>query len=286
MGVDHRHLTDRPRPGEGQLAAGRDVTEQQVRHRRAALRAGVPDVEDRRHVLRGPAQVQRTPVHDQQHDRGAGRDDRLQQLELTSGQLQRRPRGHLADHVLPLPHHDDRDIGVARRGRRPAGTRRPRRTPRDPTGCCRRTCRTATGTRAARPARRGRTRPATASPARARIPSSTVTVSSRSKSKTQGPMVSRGESASGPITAIELSAPASRGSRSPSLRSSTADRSAATRATSRWAGSASTSRARSSSTYGSSNRPIRIFASRMRRTLASIVSTSVAPDSSASGRWA
>ena len=35
------------------------------------------------------------------------------------------------------------------------------------------------------------------------MPSSTVTVSSRSKSKTHGPMVSRLESASGPMTAIE-----------------------------------------------------------------------------------
>ena len=58
------------------------------------------------------------------------------------------------------------------------------------------------------------------------------------------------ESASGPITAIEPRLPASSGSRPPSLRSRTAERSAAMRATSRCAGSASTSRARSSSTYG------------------------------------
>ena len=63
-------------------------------------------------MLGGPAQVERPPVHHQQDDRGAGRDDGLQQFELTSGQLQRRPRRHLADHVLPLADHDDRDVGA------------------------------------------------------------------------------------------------------------------------------------------------------------------------------
>ena len=118
------------------------------------------------------------------------------------------------------------------------------------------------------------------------MPASTVTVSSRSKSKHQGPRVSRGESASGPITAIEPRLPASSGSRSPSLRSSTADRSAAMRATSRCAGSSSTSAARASSTYGSSNRPIRSLASSTRRTLASSVAGSTAPRARPAGRWA
>ena len=64
-------------------------------------------------MLCGPAQVERAPVHDQQHDRRTGLDDGLQQLQLASRQLQRRPRGRLADHVLPLTHDDDRDIGSA-----------------------------------------------------------------------------------------------------------------------------------------------------------------------------
>ena len=55
--------------------------------------------------------------------------------------------------------------------------------------------------------------------------------------------MSRRESANGPSTAIELSCVASSGSNPPSLRSSTADRVAATRAASRCAGSASTVRA-------------------------------------------
>ena len=126
----------------------------------------------------------------------------------------------------------------------------------------------------------------TPAPARARMPASTVTVSARSKSKAQGPRVSRLESASGPMTAIELRPAASSGSRSPSLRSSTADRSAAIRATSRWAGSASTARAWSSSTYGASSRPSRIFAASTRRTLASTAAGLAAPESSAPGRCA
>ena len=96
--------------------------------------------------------------------------------------------------------------------------------------------------------------------------------------------MSRWESASGPSTATEPSAAASSGSRSPSLRSSTADRSAATRASLRCAGSASTVRARSSSTYGLSNRPSRILAARTRRTQSSIASSLTAPLSTASGR--
>ena len=88
---------------------------------------------------------------------------------------------------------------------------------------CRRTCRTSTGTCAAptgmpRAASRARRRRRGA-----RMPSTTVTVSSRSKSKTQGPMVSRGESASGAEDRDGADAAGSSGRRSPSFRSSTAD---------------------------------------------------------------
>ena len=40
---------------------GGDVPEEQVGDGRAALGAGIPDVEDRRDVLGGPAQVERRP---------------------------------------------------------------------------------------------------------------------------------------------------------------------------------------------------------------------------------
>ena len=58
------------------------------------------------------------------------------------------------------------------------------------------------------------------------------------------------------------------------------------RAAARWAGSASTSLARSSSTYGWSSRPIRTLAARIRRTEASSTSSSTRPASIASGRCA
>ena len=108
---------------------------------------------------RRPAQVERSAVHHQQHDRRAGRDDGLQQLQLAAGQLQRRAGGLLADHVLPLADHDDRDVGAARPARPRAAARRRRRTPPGRPACCRRTCRTSRGTAAARAGRRARTRP-------------------------------------------------------------------------------------------------------------------------------
>ena len=113
VGVDHRQLPDGPRPRERQLAAGRDVAEQQVRDRSAALRAGVPDVEDGRHVLGRPAQVEGSPVHDEQDDGRAGGRNGLEQLELAAGELQRRARRGFADHVLPFAGHDDGDVGLA-----------------------------------------------------------------------------------------------------------------------------------------------------------------------------
>ncbi len=120
MGVDHRHLPDGPRPGEGQLSAGRDVAEQQVRHGRAALRPGVPDVEDRRHVLHRPAQVERASVHHQQDHRRTGGDHRLQQVQLPAGQLERGAGGRLADHLLPLAEHHDGQVAVAGQVDRPS----------------------------------------------------------------------------------------------------------------------------------------------------------------------
>ena len=76
------------------------------------------------------------------------------------------------------------------------------------------------------------------------MPARIVVVSAKSSSKTQGPRVSRGESASWPMTAMEeipspkgrTGAPAGPGQGS--FLSRTRDFSAARRAASRWAGSA------------------------------------------------
>ncbi len=99
-------------------------------------------------------------------------------------------------------------------------------------------------------------------------------------SNTQGPRMSRGPSASWPITAI-FCWPAS-GSR-PSFFSSTNVFPAASRATSRCAASASTTGAAASSTYGFSNRPSRNFASSTRSTAASSSASLTRPAATASG---
>jgi hypothetical protein len=85
VAVDHRHLPDGPRPGERQLPAGGHVAEQQVGDGRTALATGVPDVQDGRHVLGGPAQVQRRPFITSSTTGVPGRHDGLQQLELLPG---------------------------------------------------------------------------------------------------------------------------------------------------------------------------------------------------------
>ena len=87
--VDDRHLAHRPRPGEREFPAGGGSTEEQLGHRGSALCAGVPDVEDGRHVLRGPAQVEWAAVHHQQHDRRTGAHDGLEQLVLATGKIER-----------------------------------------------------------------------------------------------------------------------------------------------------------------------------------------------------
>jgi len=109
--VDHRDLPDRAHPRERQLAAGHDVAEQGGRDGVPAPGAGIPDLEDRRDVLGGPAQVERASRHDRDHGRGAGRDDLLQELELAPGKLEGRGGGLLPDHVLGLADHDQRDLG-------------------------------------------------------------------------------------------------------------------------------------------------------------------------------
>ena len=156
--VDQRHLPDRPRPREGQPPGRRDVAEQEVGDRGAALGPRVPDVEDRRHVLRRPAQVERTAVHHQQHDRRAGR--------------RRRPAAARA----AVPAAPARTVRPPRRScsatrrrrpprRPPHGRPRPRaraparrRSRRGPPARCRRTCRTSTGRSAARGGCRARNR--------------------------------------------------------------------------------------------------------------------------------
>ena len=215
VGADHRTWPT----VRGQLTAAC----RRARRRRTAgwrrqrpLRPGVPDVEDGRHVLGGPAQVERPPVHHQQHDGvpvsttawsssswrpGSSSDEREAASPIIfcplttttasrrAGELDRPPQLGL----LVEAHRVLRAVAgehVEHRREHPLGRR----------GC-----------RARNAPRRRRRAGYAGLPARS-------TVSSRSKSKTQGPSVSRWESASGPTTARDARAAASSGSRSPSLR--------------------------------------------------------------------
>ena len=54
-------------------------------HRFAAPGSRVPDLQNRRHVVVGPPQVERTARHHHCHGGCTGRDDRLQLLQLASG---------------------------------------------------------------------------------------------------------------------------------------------------------------------------------------------------------
>ena len=155
--VDHRHLPDRARPGERQLAAGRDVAEEQPGDGGAALGAGVPDVEDRGHVLGRPAQVDRSAVH-APAARPACRS-RRRPAPARAG----RP-GSSSDEreacsptwFCHSPDHHDGDVGSRGPGPPPAGARPRRRSPPGRPARCRRTPRRSRGTAAAAAVRRAR----------------------------------------------------------------------------------------------------------------------------------
>ena len=183
-------------------------------------------------VLGGPPQVERAAVHHQQHGRRAGGDHRLKQFQLPAGQLDRGPRCPLTDHVLPLADDDDRGVGGGDFHR--TRTRHPHQT----LGICR-----PVPAELVEHGRKDALHHANAGGVAiphivpdlcGGSPSSTVMVSSRSKSNTQGPSVSRWEAARARSVHRD-GAELVDGEReqAPLLRNSTADRSAATRATSR-----------------------------------------------------
>ena len=179
-------------------------------------------------MLGRPAQVERPAVHDQQHDRRARSPRRPAAARAgRPGSSSDDRDACFADHVLPLADHDHRDVGVAAA----------RSTARSELGLvvealgvararCRRTCRTSTGRAAGPGGPRARSRRRTPSPTLVRMPSRTVTVSSRSKSKHPGPEGVAPRVGQRADHGDRARRPASSGSRSPSLRSSTAERSA------------------------------------------------------------
>ena len=227
MGVDHRDLPDGARPAERQLSARRHA--RRTAGRRPPCRPGFRDTRCRGSPGTCSAAQRRSSGRPFITSSTTGvpvADDRLQQLELVA----RVARGEDRDAASPImfchsPTHHDRDVGGAGRARRLGRTRRRRRSRPGRPGALPPNMSNIDGnTRCA-----GRTPGAystrTRSPARA-----PDAVAARSRSRpgrsrsTHGPMVSRGESASGPITATEPQRSGSSGSRSPSLRNNTADR--------------------------------------------------------------
>ena len=112
--VDQGNLPDVTRPGEGKASRGRYVADEHGRDGIPTAGAGIPGLHDGRDVLVRPAQVERPARDDDEYDGRAGGGDALQLLELASGQVERRGGCLLARLVLPLPHHDDGDVGGCR----------------------------------------------------------------------------------------------------------------------------------------------------------------------------
>ena len=104
-----RHLADRARERDRQLASGVHVAEQHVGDRVPGLGTWKPRLEDRRHVLGDPADRQRPAVHQHDRDRLPGCVHGLHQVELRAGQIERAARRRLAAHLARLAdrHHDD-----------------------------------------------------------------------------------------------------------------------------------------------------------------------------------
>src|SRR5579864_2950422 len=96
MVVVDRNLSHAPRPAYRQASAGRGPAEQHVRYGIARFYPRIPRLNNRRHVLGGPADVQRAPAFEYQHHRLAGSHHFLQQLLLLAGQIEEGARAGLA----------------------------------------------------------------------------------------------------------------------------------------------------------------------------------------------
>ena len=88
VAVVHRHLAHRPQEGDGGLAGGRGVAEDEVGERRAAHRAGMEAVEHRPAVRQVALDGERPAGHHRGHDRLAGGLQRGQQLALGALQVE------------------------------------------------------------------------------------------------------------------------------------------------------------------------------------------------------
>ena len=122
--VVDRHLADRARERDRQLAARVHLAEQHVRDRVARPARPAPTPRGPRARRRARRDRQRPAVDQHDDERLAGRLDRGHELLLHAGQADVAARGRLAAHGGGLADRDDGDVGA--RGRR-AARRRTRR---------------------------------------------------------------------------------------------------------------------------------------------------------------
>ena len=208
----------------GSFPPGDDVAEQQLGDRGAALAARVPDVQDGRHVLGRPPQVQRPAVHARPRPpafrwpprpaaaRAAARAARATNATPPRRSCSATPRPRPRPRRLPGP------------ARPPGPARRRRRSLPDPAGRCRRTCRTSTGTSAETGRTPGAYATSTGSPTLpGDLPARSRSRRGRSRSTTDRACRAWSRPADR-CTAMEPELAASSGNRSPSLRSRTATR--------------------------------------------------------------
>src|SRR5579871_190186 len=101
--IEDRNLTHAARPTHRKFSSRICIAEEQVRNGIAALSPGIPRVEDSRHMLRSPRNIERAPVEKHQHDWLSGGHCRLEQLLLTSGKSKCGACSPLTTHGLGLP---------------------------------------------------------------------------------------------------------------------------------------------------------------------------------------
>ena len=88
--VIERLLADGAGKAHGQLAAGRDISVENIDDGMAGLGSGEPDFEDGREMLGGPVEHEGTARENEQNDRLAGGGDGFQKLLLVAGQVEMR----------------------------------------------------------------------------------------------------------------------------------------------------------------------------------------------------
>ena len=101
------------RERNGQLATRITVAKQNTGHSSSTFQTGIPGFHNRWGVLGHPGYAQRFAVDEDHYHRRAGGIDNLQQLLLSTAQVEVGPVAHLAIEGEGVAHHHNRHIGSA-----------------------------------------------------------------------------------------------------------------------------------------------------------------------------